>query len=107
MQVNSRRTMQENNVLSYHGSAFAGQANRGVTAGLARRILTALIMTGALAGFVSLIASSPEAVKAGSAAPQMEGTWRVTSTITDGPPPFSALYSFSGGGTLQETEYNC
>jgi len=104
MQENKRRTMQENKMLPYHGSAFTGQAKRGVKAGLARRILTVLIVTGVLTGVVALIASSPEAVRAGSVAPQMEGTWRVTATITDGPPPFSALYSFNGGGTLQETD---
>jgi hypothetical protein len=104
MQENKRRTMQENNTLPYHGSVFTGQAKRGVKAEVARRILTALIMMGVLTGVVALIASSRDAVKAGSTAPQMEGTWRVTATITDGPPPFSALYSFSGGGTLQETD---
>ena len=104
MQQNKRTTMQENNLLPSHGGAFTGQAKRGVKAGLARRILTALIMTGALTGVVTLIASSPDAVRAGSAAPQLEGTWRVTSSIADGPPPFSALYSFNGGGTLLETD---
>lgn len=102
MKENKRRTMQEN-VLPYD-RAFDGQPKRGVKAGLARRILTSLIMMLVLTGVVALIASSPEAVKAGSTVPQLEGTWRVTATITDGPPPFSALYSFSGGGTLQETD---
>jgi len=104
MQLNQRRTMQENNPLPYNSRAFSGQPKRGVKAGLARRILTALIMTGTLTGVVALIVSSPEAVRAGAAAPQMEGTWRVTTSVADGPPPFSNLYSFNSGGTLHETD---
>jgi hypothetical protein len=63
-----------------------------------------MLITAAFIGAVAFIASSPASVNAGSTAPQFEGTWRVTTTITDGPPPFSALYSFNGGGTLQETD---
>ena len=39
-----------------------------------------------------------------STAPQLEGTWRATVTIIDGPPPFSALNSINGGGTYSSAD---
>jgi hypothetical protein len=46
---------------------------------------------------------SPAAVSAVSTAPQLEGTWRSTVTITGGP-SFSALNSINGGGTYFEAD---
>jgi hypothetical protein len=96
--------MQENITPSSHGNTFTVQPNGEAKAVLQKRILAALLTTAALISVVALIASRPVSVSAGTTAPQFEGTWRVTTTITDGPPPFSALYSFNGGGTLQETD---
>lgn len=96
--------MQENSAQPYHGNTFNVQPKREAKGVVQRSILAVMLMTAAFIGAVAFITSSPAPVNAGSTAPQLEGTWRVTSTITDGPPPFSALYSFNGGGTLQETD---
>jgi hypothetical protein len=37
---------------------------------------------------------------AGSVAPELEGTWLVTVTIPDGPPPFASLATYARGGAL-------
>jgi hypothetical protein len=37
-------------------------------------------------------------------APEIEGTWLVTVTIPDGPPPFPALVSYARGGVLTTTD---
>jgi hypothetical protein len=102
--INQKRTrsneMKKNALLSIGQLGLSNLLRSG------QRVLAASLMTAVLIGSVAVIASSPAHVSAGAAltAPQLEGTWRVTSTITDGPPPFSALYSFNGGGTLQETD---
>jgi hypothetical protein len=103
MQENKRRTMNENNLQPHHSSVLSSRAKRGV-ARLARPILGALLMVAVITGVFALFASSRDVVRAGSVSPQLEGTWRVTVSITDGPPPFSGLASFNGGGTLQETD---
>lgn len=96
--------MRENNATPNHGNRFTLEPRREAKTGSQSRIIAVLLMLGGLIAVGALIASSPAPVNAGPAAPQFEGTWRVTSSITNGPPPFSALYSFNSGGTLQETD---
>jgi hypothetical protein len=40
----------------------------------------------------------------GAVAPELEGTWLVTVTISDGPPPFPSLVTYARGGALTATD---
>jgi hypothetical protein len=40
----------------------------------------------------------------GAVAPELEGTWLVTVTIADGPPPFESLATYARGGALTITD---
>jgi hypothetical protein len=40
----------------------------------------------------------------GAVAPELEGTWLATVTISDGPPPFPSLLSYTRGGALIVTD---
>jgi hypothetical protein len=103
--LNRRKTMKNNNELRSHSESFTDQSTPGGGRMVKRRGLATFLMTAVFICALALIASSTLTVRGEAAtAPQLEGAWRVTSTIAGGPPPFSALYNFSGGGTLQETD---
>jgi len=104
IKLERRKAMNENNTMPSNGNTRNSLIPE--TAWAIKRILASLVISAVLIGVAALIASSPAAASATEVgrAPQLEGTWRVTSTITGGPPPFSALYSFSGGGTVQESD---
>jgi hypothetical protein len=42
--------------------------------------------------------------ESGAVAPELEGTWLVTVTFQDGPPPFPSLVSYARGGALIVTD---
>jgi hypothetical protein len=51
------------------------------------------------------IAQTAQANSAGgSVAPELEGTWLVTVTISDGTPPFASLVTYARGGALTVTD---
>jgi hypothetical protein len=63
------------------------------------RIIAALL----IAAFA--ITQTAQANGAGEAvAPELEGTWLVTVTIPDGPPPFASLATYARGGALTITD---
>jgi hypothetical protein len=62
--------------------------------------ITAMI-TGLMVGMLLISTTSPAQTRGGF---PLEGTWRSTVTIPNGPPPFSARYSFNRGGTVTEAD---
>ena len=65
------------------------------------RLHFALGMIAALLIAALMISQSAQANDAaGSVAPELEGTWLVTVTIPDGPPPFASLATYARGGAL-------
>lgn len=96
--------MKENNTLPSNGNTSPAHAVQEMKANVQKRVLGTVLMTAVLVGLVALIGVIPAAVSAGPAAPQLEGTWRTTATITNGPPPFSGLNSFNSGGTFYGTD---
>jgi hypothetical protein len=65
---------------------------------LALAIVVVLIVATVLIGTQSVAADN------GTSAPELEGTWLVTVTIPDGPPPFPALVTYARGGALMVTD---
>jgi hypothetical protein len=66
--------------------------------------LSALIITMALVVAMALIGAQSVAADNGTVAPELEGTWLVTVTIPDGPPPFPSLVTYARGGALLVTD---
>ena len=63
-----------------------------------------LVITIALAATVALIGAQSAIAEGGAVAPEIEGTWLVTITIQDGPPPFPSLVTYARGGALTVTD---
>jgi hypothetical protein len=63
-----------------------------------------LIITIALVAVMALIGAQSVTADNGTAAPEIEGTWLVTVTIPDGPPPFPSLVTYARGGALVVTD---
>jgi hypothetical protein len=57
-----------------------------------------------LAAAMALIGAQSVAADNGTSALELEGTWLVTVTIPDGPPPFPALVTYARGGALMVTD---
>ena len=66
--------------------------------------LLALVIVVALAATMAVIGTQSVTAESGAVAPELEGTWLVTVTIQDGPPPFPSLVSYARGGALIVTD---
>lgn len=64
----------------------------------------ALIATVAIVALSAVLGSPSGQAQGGAVAPQIEGSWLITVTIADGPPPFRAIETFSAGGALVVTD---
>ncbi len=69
-----------------------------------RPSLLALVIIVALAATMAVIGTQSATAESGAVAPELEGTWLVTVTIQDGPPPFPSLVSYARGGALIVTD---
>ncbi len=69
-----------------------------------RPSLLALVIIVALALTMAVIGTQSATAESGAVAPELEGTWLVTVTIQDGPPPFPSLVSYARGGALIITD---
>jgi len=93
--------MREHNILSAHEIAVSAPPSGGQGTRSKRRILLALIAAGTIICAVAWSAARPNVARADSAAPQLEGAWRARVGISGGPAPFTSLFTFNRGGTLQ------
>jgi hypothetical protein len=69
-----------------------------------RPSLLALVIFVALVATLVVIGTQSATAESGAVAPELEGTWLVTVTIKDGPPPFPSLVSYARGGALIVTD---
>ncbi len=69
-----------------------------------RPSLLALVIIVALAVTMAVIGTQSATADSGAVAPELEGTWLVTVTLQDGPPPFPSLVSFARGGAFIVTD---
>jgi hypothetical protein len=69
-----------------------------------RPSLLALVIIVALAAAMAMIGTQSATAEGGAVAPELEGTWLVTVTIPDGPPPFPSLVTYARGGALTVTD---
>ena len=94
--------MRNHNILSAHEIAVPHQGGGGQKPRSTRRTLLTLIAAGALVCVAAWGATPRSSVaRADSAAPQLEGAWQARVGINGGHPPFTALFTFNRGGTLQ------
>lgn len=69
------------------------------------RIIVVVALLTIIFGGVNLASASGEgAVRAIGVSPEIEGTWLVTVTIPDGPPPFPSLVTYARGGAFIVTD---
>ena len=54
--------------------------------------------------FTQTTQANPNTTAGRAVAPELEGTWLVTVTIPDGPPPFPSLVTYARGGALTVTD---
>jgi hypothetical protein len=64
----------------------------------------AVIVVMVIVALSAFFGSQSGHAQAGAVAPQLEGSWLVTVTIPDGPPPFRAIETFAAGGALVVTD---
>ena len=69
-----------------------------------RPSLLALIIIVALAAMMVVIGTQSATAESGAVAPEIEGTWLITVTIEEGPPPFASLATYARGGALTVTD---
>ena len=61
------------------------------TSWIIRPSLLALVIIVALAAALAVFGTQSATADSGAVAPELEGTWLVTVTLQDGPPPFPSL----------------
>jgi hypothetical protein len=97
---NKPKTKKEPNPMK----SLTGLLQRSYSSWGAKLASVALIITVALFSLAAGSGDDNNQERGKHNAPQIEGSWLVTVTIPDGPPPFRAIETYSAGGGLLSTD---